>query len=363
MQPLRQLLIINKTARSYHQWETRLIEHLLNRFSSSLRTDVVVTSSLSELELAVQEYKDIPDILGFGGGDDTASRVLTAAAKSWGRIPDYLANYAMGNVNSLADFLHLSDGTIDKLKKKLRFRSTKAIQLSRRISDTLSYHKKLPTEEVGLLDINGRKCFNFGLGATPKLIWTYFGKSIREYRLLEEKLADSAPEEYPQVLDKLLGNPRDVNPFYAAATGLRTIASFLIPSPHNYFYQEPIRGEVYIDGKRVETAGLDGIYISTYGKLNFGIKGITLTISPGARDEPGKIEVVLCSQSVLGVVKQIPKLARAERLENIEYLRCSEFELRTEQPQLGVVEDSFIAGKVFKVKYDQPLNFISPFQC
>src|SRR3989344_3047548 len=144
MPPLKQLLIVNKTARSYYPWETRLIEHLLNRFSSSLRTDVVITSSLSELEQAVQEHKDIPDILGFGGGDDTASRVLTAVAENWGRIPDYLANYAMGNVNSLADFLNLSDGTIDKLKKKLRFSSTKAIQLSRRISDTLSYHKKLP---------------------------------------------------------------------------------------------------------------------------------------------------------------------------------------------------------------------------
>jgi len=359
MPPLKQLLIVNKTARSYYSWETRFIEHLLNRFSSSLRTDVVITSSLSELEQAVQEHKNIPDILGFGGGDDTASRVLTAVAESWGRIPDYLANYAMGNVNSLADFLNLSDGTIDKLKKKMQIKSTKAIQLASRISDTLCYNQKIPTEEVGLLDINGRKGFNVGFGATPKLIWTYFGKSIREYRLLEEKLADSAPEEYPQVLDKLFGDPRDVNPFYAAATGLRTIASSLIPSPHNYFYQEPIKGEIYIDGKKVETAGLDGIYISTYGKLNFGIKGITLTISPGARDEPGKIEVVLCSQSVLGVVKQIPKLARAERLKNVEYLQCREFELRTEQPQLGVVEDSFIAGKVFKIRYDQPLNFIS----
>ncbi|HLC88766.1 MAG TPA: diacylglycerol kinase family protein, partial [Candidatus Nanoarchaeia archaeon] len=116
-QPLRHLTIINQTAGSYSAWEVKEIEKQLKRFPSSLTGEVVVTSSLSELEATLIRHQgECPDLLGLGGGDDTASWVLTMAERVWGRIPE-IAYFSMGRVNSLTAFLGLSDGLADKIKK------------------------------------------------------------------------------------------------------------------------------------------------------------------------------------------------------------------------------------------------------
>lgn len=381
--PWRHLTIINETAGSYSRWETEEIRRILNE-SENLEGRVASTFSVQELNAILRGYQESPpDILGFGGGDDTASCVLTAVKKIWGRIPDYVAHYAMGKVNNLPALLDLSDGLTDKLKKRLHIHSTKAIQLARYISKRSSLAQDPLTEKIELLDVNGRKCFNVGFGVVPKLMWTYFGKSVEEYQQLEDRLRVTSTTEHQRLINEAFyshhdsGLIRNSGAVYAISTALRTIFSSINPrSSRNGFYQQPLDGEVLIDGELVEIPSLNGIYISSYGQLNFGVKGVTLTISPGAREDGENksekatksvtenatertMEVVLCPETVWGVVKQLPKLARGERLDNLHYVQAGKVTVRNLQPILCTVEDAFLVANEFTVRYDQTLNFIS----
>jgi len=370
-QPLRHLTIINQTAGSYSAWEVKEIEKQLKRFPSSLTGEVVVTSSLSELEATLIRHQgECPDLLGLGGGDDTASWVLTMAERVWGRIPE-IAYFSMGRVNSLTAFLGLSDGLADKIKKVGKMPSTKALQLARYISDRASFEQELQTREVALLDINGRKGFNIGLGAVPRILWTYFGRSIRDYQALEQSLSEAAPENYPGLLEERLqrknhyGFVRNLGAVYALGTALQTIMASANPySALTRFYQQPLPAKIYLDGRRVdgEMPPLTAIFVSSYGELNLGVKGITLTLNPEAANNPRKVRAVLCPEPVLGVVRQLPKLARGEKLDKVYYMTAREMRIEADGPILATVEDGFIAAREFTVTlYKHPLRFVAPF--
>jgi len=101
---------------------------------------------------------------------------------------------------------------------------------------------------------------------------------------------------------------------------------------------------------------------SVSGELNLGVKGITLTLNPEAANNPRKVRAVLCPEPVLGVVRQLPKLARGEKLDKVYYMTAREMRIEADGPILATVEDGFIAAREFTVTlYKHPLRFVAPF--
>ncbi|MBU0459344.1 MAG: hypothetical protein KKH52_01920 [Nanoarchaeota archaeon] len=364
--PLKQLTIANAAAGNCKKWEVQKVAKILNRFPNFLESEVIVTSSLKKLEAALIKYRDYhPDILGFMGGDATLSQGLTKAEEIWGWIPNQIAHFPAGKVCNLANELRLNGGLRDKLKKRVQIPYTEAIQLAREMSDKASFNQEFKTEEIDLLDVNGRKGFNVALGAAPKLIWAYFHHSKIEYNRLEERLKISATEEYQKVIDQCFQNSngllRSLGAVYALSTALETIVSSVNPhSSRNKFYEQPFLGQVFLDGEEFISDQLNTIYISSCGTLNFGVKGITLKVIPEARKAKGKVPIALSSESVWGVVSQLWGLYKGKELDLASYHAPEEVRIVGKEPIIYLVEDDLFAADELMIKYNRTLKFISP---
>ncbi len=387
--PLKQLDIFNSQAGSFSKWEIKQIHQLLNQNPQSLEERVITTSDPEYLEFILYKNRDYhPDILGIGGGDGTKSVTLTAVKKIWGYLPKYIAIFASGTNNNCAHTFGLTDGLTDKSKKilpstfkKILRLKTKPIQLARYIQQAVQQGQEIKTEPIDLLDINGKKGFNTGFFIVPKLLWTYYGKSIEQYKKLEKAVQECDPKYYEKELEMIWNEQNPLSSFieivssgnenlikrtgavYALGAAILSISSTFNPfSKRSFFYQEPFAGEIYLDGEKINTPKpVNGIYLSTYEQFNLGLKAFTFFPTPEARQEQGKMQVILSYETPFGMVKQIPKLKSGKHLDNFHYALAKEIRLKSAQPIIGHVDADFIIGDEFTIRYDQTINVISPF--
>ena len=374
--PLTYLCIFNTTAGSFSRWEAQRIKEILNKDPRSLKGEVFATRSQLDLEARLREYADFyPDILGIGGGDGTASQTLTSVYNIWGSLPEIVAPFSMGTVNQWAAPPDLNDGLIDKAKKIVHWPSTKPIQLAKYLL-RCAKKKELPhTQPLDLLDINGKKGFNTGFGAVPKVLWIYYGKTPEQYHRLEEDLRNNLPQHYSRELNRIWNEKTLVDlisdgtggllkrsgAVYALSAAAYSMASIL-DANRREFFQGPFEGEIEIDGKKVEPERLvNAVYVSTYPGVNLGIKWINLLPAPDAGTEPGKMQIVLCTESLFGVVNQLPRLFAGEHLENVQYHSAAKLKLRSELPLVGHIEADFVVAKEFIIRYDRTLKVVAPF--
>lgn len=373
---LTYLCIFNTTAGSYSLWEVRRIKEILNADPRSLKGEVFATNSQKDLEARLTEYADFhPDILGIGGGDGTASQTLTSVYDLWGYLPETIAPFSMGTVNQWAIPTNLNDGLIDKAKKVVHWPSTKPLQLAKYLHHCAKKREAPHTQPLDLLDINGKKGFNTGYGAVPKLLWIYYGKTMEQYRRLEEDLCQTTPEHYSRELNRIWNERTLVDilsdgtggllkrsgAVYALSTALYSTTS-VIDARRREFFQEPFEGEIEIDGKKIEPERLvNAVYISTYPGVNLGIKGINAFPAPEAGKEPGKMQVVLCTESLWGMINQLPRLFMGEHLENVQYYSTTQMKLCSNLPLIGHIEADFVVAKEFKIRYDRTLKVVAPF--
>lgn len=374
--PRTYLCIFNTTAGSFSRWEAQRIKEILNAEPRLLKGEVFATRSQKDLENLLKEYADFhPDILGIGGGDGTASQTLTSVYNIWNYLPEIIAPFSMGTVNQWAAPADLNDGLVDKAKKIVHWPSTKPIQLAKYLLRCAKKEEQPRTQPLDLLDINGKKGFNTGFGAVPKVLWIYYGKTPEQYHRLEEDLRNSPSQDYTRELNRIWnertlidilsngtgGLLKRSGAVYAFSAAAYSMTSILDPDRREFF-QGPFEGELELDGKKIESERLvNAVYVSTYPGVNLGIKWVNLLPAPEAGKEPGKMQIVLCTDSLFGVINQLPRLFTGEHLENMQYHSAAELKLRSELPLIGHIEADFVMGKEFTIRYDRTLRVVAPF--
>ncbi|MBI2662005.1 hypothetical protein HYX11_00930 [Candidatus Woesearchaeota archaeon] len=380
---MRHFTIFNKNAGSFSSRETHKINEVLHSNLRCLEGKLVITPNISFLEEVLEEFRTYtPDILGIGGGDGTAAQILTSVEKHWGAIPNLIAPYALGTMNNWVTPFGLSDGLVDKVKKAMGIGETKPLTLARYIAECTQEGRNLSTESMGLLDLNGEKGFNFGLGLVPKLVWSYYGKSIAQYQRLEGELMQTTPDRYKQKYEYIFSEKTMLNDMIEIVTngkgdllkktgfvtaiimGAKGIVySLRFNSPENAFYREPIHGKIYIDGKKIELAEQPlNIYCAMYEQASLGLPWLTLCPSPEARSYAKKMQVIITFGEPLDVVRQIPHLFRGKKWGNNIYYSASELEIVLDKPGIAQLDAEYKLSNRFVLKYDTTLNFIAPFR-
>lgn len=377
---MRHFTILNNKAGSFSKRETEKIHHILHSGYDNLEGKFLITPTIPYLEEILEEYKDYnPDILGMGGGDGTAPRILTSIQKIWEKIPPYIAAYAFGTMNNWATPFGLNDGLIDKAKKAVGRGETKSIILAKYIAECAKDNKPLRTAKMGLLELNGENGFNFGLGIVPKLLWGYYGHTIEQYIHLEEKLKISNPHRYQQIYEQILAEKNVLNDIIEIIpnghlikkTGLITTAtigfnaiwhSLRINSKENKFYANKIEGSIYLDDKKLDLPEQPiNIYCATYEQAYLGLPWFMPYPSPEARSCEGKMQVILTFGNPLDVVLLVPDLFRAKHPKNNSYYMASKLEVRLDQPGIAQLDAEYKFGDRFVLQHDKTLNFIAPF--
>lgn len=353
---MKHLTILNPNAGHYSVREHEQISSAL----ASLEGKVLATSSLSELELELQQYRDYhPDILGIGGGDGTASRTLTKIQEVWGYLPKYLAVYAMGTMNNVATPLGVSSGFIDKVKQSMGKGKTKPVQLAEYIGKAVSAGEELNTEKIIPLHINDRLGFNLGFGVVSKLVWMYYNRTIDQYRRAERELERCDPREYETLVEQIVSQEGKSGTWQAAKTALQSIVTVFNPSSPLYqFLNQPLNVRLSLDGQCVESiAPLTSIYVASYEQQNVGVfRGKP---SPGARAVAGKMEVIISSASPKEIIFSLPAINRGEPMRNTAYVHAQELRLESEQVMMGQVDGELIFGKEFVIRLDKELKCVS----
>jgi len=370
--------IFNRNARHFSEYETQRIYEILHQEPQRLTGKMVVTPSVSKLEEVLEETRDLhPDILGIGGGDGTGAQTLTMVAEKWGYVPDVIAIYALGTMNNWAMPFGLSDGVTDTIKKRLHVGETKPMALASYILQCAQQRRKVETEPLKVLDLNGRKGFNIGFGLLPKLVWMYYGKSIAQYQKLERELLMTTPDKYAQKLEylfhektigldmiEIVTNGLKGGLVAAIGTGIQgTVKSLLPYSKEHQFYTQPMDAAIYIDGKKQTfPRPLTGVYSSVYEQSNLGIGGFWPLPTPEARSQPEKVEIVVTWCNPLEVVSQIPGLFRGKHMRNSAYFMASEMVVEYATPAVAEIDADFIVGTEFNFRYDRTVQVVAPYK-
>lgn len=380
--PRTHFTVINKNAGEYSPAELGKLYDILHGQPQRLTGEIIATPDLSSLEYHLRRYQEFhPDILGIGGGDGTASQTLTLVQKVWGEIPPYIASYALGTMNNLAIPLGLSDGLVDKLKQRTGIGDTKALQLARYIRESAENETEMNTQNISLLSMNGRYGFNLGMGLVPKLIWLYYGKSIDQYRQLEEELAVAAPSEYEKILAGILTErksgeglidiiaPQELLRGLGVINALKTMSTsisgiVLRKKKEHDFFAEGMEAELYA----VDNEGMErklelprpptGIYIASYEDSTLGLPKVHITPAPEAREKKGKMQVVITYANPLEVVMQIPALFGGRHLEKTEYIHTSQLRVVGKKPIIAEVDADTVIAPELVVRYEKELKFI-----
>ncbi|MBI2146810.1 hypothetical protein HYU22_05745 [Candidatus Woesearchaeota archaeon] len=381
-EPRKHFTIINKNAGGYSPRELGKLYDILHGQPHKLTGEIIATPDLSSLEYHLKRYKDFhPDILGIGGGDGTASQTLTLVQNVWGSLPEYIAPYALGTMNNWAIPFGLSDGLIDKVKQRTGVGDTKAVQLARYIQQSAEQGTEMATQKMALLDVNGRRGFNVGVGLVSKLVWLYYGKTIDQHRRLEEELSTASPGDYESILDGILAerkpwdglvdlvDPADVLRRLGTVNALKTIAQSISGivvgrKKEREFFAAPLEADFYImdaEGRerKLELPPVTGIYIAAYEKSTLGLPFLAVQPTPEARQQPGMMQVVITHAKPLEIVLQIPALFAGMHLENTAYYHTSQLRIVGRKPMVAEVDADTIMGNELVATYDQTLKFVS----
>lgn len=340
--PMRYLIIFNRKAGNFSPWEVGKITEILSS-SPRLEGEVVVTGTLAELREVLTKHQNTKiDLLGIGGGDGTASLVLTEAMNVWKSLPPYIVPFPCGTVGNYVAEFGLSTTITDKLKKKLHLPSTKSIRTAQYLLKTINQQKPLHTEPLDLLDINGTKGFTLGLGIVPKILWLYYGGSIAEYH---EHTQHTKPADL------------HAGPFYSALTLLRIIFCGPLPFTRIHFFLTD-HTTVTVRKKRVSFLAF---IAASHAYISLGINNLALKPTYRARERRGKFHAVWYPLTLWQALRQLPRLLQGKHLQrSIEEL-TGEQALTSDQPLVYQVDGELLVDKKITVKYDQTLRIVSPF--
>lgn len=371
---MKHFTILNKNAGGYTSQEQRKLHEILLEIDG----EILVTPDLATLEYQLGKHKDFhPDVLGIGGGDGTASQTLTLVKRIWGELPQYIAAYALGTMNNWAIVSGVSDGITDKMKRRTGLGDTKAVQLAQYLRRIAKTGEEPATEELALLDVNGRCGFNVGFGLVSKLVWTYYGKSMAQYQALQQELNQSSSSEYEKIFAGIFAaQPADRNLIdivtaaetakksggvNAVKTALTAIKGVFRPSsPEYHFLSEPLEAEIFIDGEKVTFPSTPlGIYVASYEQSNIGLPWLCPHPAPEAREIPGKMQGLITYATPKEIVTSLPAIFRGRHIKNTSYYHATELRLQSATPLIGEVDADFIFGREMVVRYDQAIRCIS----
>lgn len=342
---MRYLVIFNRKAGNFSPWEVRKITEIISA-SPHLEGEVVITSTLPELREALKKYQNTKiDFLGIGGGDGTASLVLTEAMDIWKTLPPVIVPFPCGTVGNYVAEFGLSTTITDKIKKKLHLPSTKSIQTAQYLVQTVDQQKPLHTEPLDLLDINGTKGFTLGLGIVPKILWLYYGGSIAEYH---EHTQHTKPADL------------HAGPFYSTLTLLRIILFGPLPFTkiHHFLTDHTT---VTVTRKNKKSVSFLALIAASHAYISFGINNLALQPTYRAREKLGKFHAVWYPLTLWQALQQLPRLLQGKHLQgSIEEL-TGKLALSSDQPLVYQVDGELFVDKEITVKYDQTLQIVSPF--
>lgn len=297
---------------------------------------MIATSDLASLDSQLQRHQEYhPDILGIGGGDGTVSHTLTKVQDLWGYIPPHLAVYSMGTMNNVAIPLGAYDGLYDTIKRNLGL-DTKSVRVAQYVGESSA---NLHTKNLAPMNINGRLGFNIGFGTVAKMVWLYYGKTKEQF--------NTGVQESDQQKSGMM-----------QVAGLLMEAFLMLGYPSSaasQFFNQPIGAQIYIDGQRRDRA--TGIYLASYEQQNTGI--FRAVPSPGARSNPGQMEVVMSHGPIQDVITSLPAIMRGKPAKNTQYLYAYELRLESDRAIVAQVDGEFMFGKEFVVRPDAPLRFVS----
>lgn len=307
----------------------------------------MVTSTPAELRGILQRYQHrLPDILGIGGGDGTASLVLTEARNVWKSLPSYIVPFPCGTVGNYVAEFGLSTTITDKIKKKLHLPGTKSIQTAQYLVQTINQQKPLHSEPLDLLDINGTKGFTFGLGIVPKILWLYYGGSITEYH---EHTQHTKPVHL------------HAGPWYSLWTLFRII--LLGPLPFGSLHQfltshTTVRVHVH---RKIRTISFLALIAASHEYISLGVNNLALRPTYRAREKLGKFHAVWYPLTLWQALRQLFKLLAGKHLQGSQEVLTSSFSITADQPLVYQVDGELLVDKKITVKYDQTLRIVSPF--
>lgn len=367
MQPLRCLAIANVNSGSFSSRNVVLTKELLSLADGKLKTEIVVTEDLSQLEFVINKHKNEGiDLVGIFGGDGTIMQTRTMLENSWDYRPTYLI---------------LGGGTMNNLQKAVGLENF--YDPTKYLVDAVSSGQELHTSSLASFDLNGRKGFNVGFGLAPKFLWLYYGHSAEKYLQLEQQLRQAAPDEYEQLfkeatdwqeensLDPLpkRGLPGLVKIMRAGATFFRALTK-----PHSYegyLLSTPMNSTVEVWDKegavpelQMEMHPPQGVYISSYAEVNFGLpwgnpKPIPPNMLRWARsEEKEKMAMLITYENLRGILKQVPDLMRGRAMTgNSFYL--NPYQIKVAE-QIAQIDGELVTGNGFTVKYNGEAKIITP---
>ncbi len=379
---MKHLTIINRYAGGFTEREAGRILSILSS-GKGLEGEVMMTPDLATLAPSLRARKNLrPDILGVGGGDGTA-RILSLVEKIWGFLPEYIAPYAMGTMNNYALTFNLSDGFRDKLRHLTGFGDTKAVQLAKYLRDIAERGEEPKTGELGMFKVNGRSAFNAGFGLTPKLLWLYYGKTIDQYRELQNQLQYCPPEEYEDLVKSFFSEKSTLEglvevftaghrellpriPVLNVAKAIRTsVAGVLGPNnaQENEFVNERMEGSIKIDGEEFRpSSGFPkplGIYLASYEHSNLGFASLSPRILPEARAVEGKMQVLIGTGTARDILKEVYKFWQGRHLDCGDYRYAARIELESDRPFAYQVDGDIQFARKVLVEYHRKVKIIS----
>jgi len=262
----------------------RNAKHILETAQGSLEGKIVSTKDLDDLKEKVQacQNKKIDLVLIFSG-DGGVMHTRTCIENILGYRPMY------GLVRKGTQMNIQEAAGIPDPRSYLKFIAKKA-SWGELEQSTVSFPS---------LDLNGYKGFNVGFGLVPKLLWMYYGKSAEQYVKLEEALQTAEPSKYAETYHKIVEQyPKEIvkekgfigvcRTTWKSLTGLLKSHSY-----EGYLLSTPIKGDIIVDGEKrsFQKPPLE-LYISCYEESNLSLGSFNPKLSPEARTESGKFQVV-----------------------------------------------------------------------
>ncbi|MBI5393469.1 hypothetical protein HZA96_06375 [Candidatus Woesearchaeota archaeon] len=381
--PRKILTIINKNAGNFNTIEAKNLETIL-QVAPQLDSHVIKTDSLDDLYSKVGEYMRIhhqlPDILGIGSGDGGAHHILSLFANNYGIIPKTIAPFPIGTIINYATPFGITDGAIDKIKKKLRDKLlvdnslrynlliTKAEQLALYIMDNSLIDQPLHTSPLGVLNINGLRGFNTGFGIVPKFVWLYYGGTKEDY------IAEI--NDFDIIKTIVIGNGDLFASKFTKKKGgfssfMKTVSSAIFnaiikPEIHEDFLFDSIEAEIYLDGKKVQENYFTGALFTTHECVGIGVNGIACKPAYRARSgvAQNKFQAVLTTMSAKQVLPYVPSLAAGKPIYHRGIIdeMVNAVEIAFAKPALIQIDGELMYSKKLILRYDSTVEIIHPFR-
>lgn len=351
--------IANGNSGNCKDWELYQVELALR---SQFDVRLIRTRSKEHLEHVLRENADfLPDVVALFGGDGSIPGTFTPMERIWGYIPSLFFLAGIGTHSNDAASFNLSDTFVDKAKKRFQFGRTRAMRTADYLVDCVSQGKNPNTEPIDLLDANGTKCFNFGLGLASKVVWAYYGRKPSEFRRLQEELNQADEKDYHSIIERSVRETGDGLSDHSGLAGiLAGAADTIFRAMFTNYFIERFDKDVKFDGL-APNFDYNGLMISAYERINLGTRLLGVYPIPHARSEPGTMQAAFCQ---IGIGKIAYHVFRSmlwkRRTPGLVYQAGKKLEVTSEDPVIYHVDAEFHAAREITLKPYQTMHAIVP---